>query len=267
MESQCDVAAPCARMLRVGTLAAAAGAPGPRLTTCSVQPRGRSAAQAPPLAMSGICSGIGLPRPFNPRQHPANVDRCRGARFRALPSQDGRRPAKRHRDGALAPLGWGFWAVGVWTLNLPTVAWPQLHSVMESMMHDNMRRMCAGLRTFLLLAIALTVAAHPVARSLPPHVSPNLAQAELQVVICTAHGAVVVDEPLGVPQPTKENPSCSWCAVAGAGALKLAALAPAEFCVFDPLEHQRHRLRIARSILPATFADWPAHAPRGPPRA
>jgi len=155
----------------------------------------------------------------------------------------------------------------VWILNLPTVAWPQLRSSMESMMHDDMRRMCAGLRTFLLLAVALVVAAHAVARSLPPHVSPTLAQAELQVVICTAHGAVVVDEPLGVPQPSKENPSCSWCALAGQAALKLPALAPAEFCVFDPPEHQRHRLRIARSILPATFADWPAHAPRGPPRA
>ena len=81
-----------------------------------------------------------------------------------------------------------------------------------------MRRIGAGVQVFLLLAVALAVAAHPVARSLPPHVSPNLAQAELQVVICTAHGAVVVDEPLGVPQPAKENPSCPWCAVAGAGA-------------------------------------------------
>jgi hypothetical protein len=135
-------------------------------------------------------------------------------------------------------------------------------------MHGNMRRMCAGLRTFLLLAVALAVAAHPIARSLPPaHVSPDLAQAELQVVICTAHGAVVVDEPLRVPQPSKENSSCSWCALAGEAAVKLPALAPAEPCVFDPPEHQRHRVRIAQSVLPSTFADWPAHAPRGPPRA
>jgi hypothetical protein len=131
-----------------------------------------------------------------------------------------------------------------------------------------MRRIGAGVQVFLLLAVAVAVAAHPIARSLPPaHVSPNLAQAELQVVICTAHGAIVVDEPLGVPQPAKESPSCSWCALAGKAAAKLLALAPAELCVFDPSEHQRHRIRIARSILPSTFADWPAHAPRGPPRA
>jgi hypothetical protein len=131
-----------------------------------------------------------------------------------------------------------------------------------------MRRICAGVRLFLLLAVAVAVAAHPVARSLPPaHVSPNLAQAELQIVICTAHGAVVVDEPLGVPQPVKESPSCSWCALAGAAAAKLLTLAPAEPCVFDPLEHQRHRIRIAQSVFASSIADWPAHAPRGPPRA
>jgi hypothetical protein len=129
-----------------------------------------------------------------------------------------------------------------------------------------MRRIGAGVRIFLLLAVALALAASPVARSLPPaHVSP--AQAELQVVICTSHGAVVVDaEPLGIPQPAKENPSCPWCALAGAAATKLLALAPAEPCVFDPPEHQRHRIRIAQSVLASRVADWPAHAPRGPPR-
>jgi len=128
--------------------------------------------------------------------------------------------------------------------------------------------MCAALRSFLLLAVVLTVAAHPLARSLPAtHGSPSLAQAEVQIVICTAHGAVLVDEPLGVPQPSKEDPSCSWCAIAGGASAKLPALAPAALCVFDPPKRQRHRLSIAESILPSSFADWPAHAPRGPPRA
>lgn len=128
--------------------------------------------------------------------------------------------------------------------------------------------MCAALRSFLLLAVAFTVAAHPIARFLPPtHVSPNLAQAELQIVICTAHGAVLADEPLGVPQPSQGDPSCSWCAIAGAASVKLPALAPAALRVFDHPQRQRHRVSIAASILPSTFVDWPAHAPRGPPRA
>jgi hypothetical protein len=128
--------------------------------------------------------------------------------------------------------------------------------------------MRAGLRTFLLLAAVFAVAAHPIARSLAPtHVSSNLAQAELQIVICTAHGAILADEPLGVPQPSKEDPSCSWCAIAGEALVKLPALAPAALRVFDPPQRVQHRLSIAESIQPPTFVDWPAHAPRGPPRA
>lgn len=131
-----------------------------------------------------------------------------------------------------------------------------------------MRRICIGLRTFLLLAAALAVAAHPIVRSLPPmHVSPNLAQAELQIVICTAHGAVLVDEPLGLPQPSKDDPSCSWCALVGEASVKLSALAPSALRAFDPPQSLRHHIFIAESIQPSTFGDWPAHAPRGPPGA
>ncbi|HEU0061713.1 MAG TPA: hypothetical protein VFR19_17655 [Hyphomicrobiaceae bacterium] len=144
----------------------------------------------------------------------------------------------------------------------------QLLFLLISSNHLRMRRMCAGFGTFLLLVLALTVAAQPIVRSLPPtHVSANPALAEVQLVICTAHGAVVVDDPAGVPQPSKEHPSCSWCAIAGEAAAKLPLLAPAEAWVFDRPEHQRNRRPIARSILLLAFADWPAHAPRGPPRA
>jgi hypothetical protein len=154
MESQCDVAAPCARWLQVGTLAAAAlvlqlaaSSPQGMINGASViGPRGgtdrfgtRPKTTAPPgsyssvrrgisatsairwefwddiaaiigqhgyqlaakvyalyfhhhlgasyLQMSGICNDCnGLPRPFNPRQHPADVDCCRGL-------LDGSRPA------------------------------------------------------------------------------------------------------------------------------------------------------------------------------
>lgn len=46
------------------------------------------------LRMSGICNDrSGLPRPFDPRQHPADVDCSRGLPFScSLPCQDGRRP-------------------------------------------------------------------------------------------------------------------------------------------------------------------------------
>jgi hypothetical protein len=131
-----------------------------------------------------------------------------------------------------------------------------------------MRRKCAGLRSFLLLAVALAVAVHPVARSFPSaQAAAHGAQVELQMVICTAHGAVLVDEPLGLPPPGKDAPACAWCAIAGGGAAKLAALLTAELCAFDAFEQPRPRLRLAQSTLPSRFVDWPAHAPRGPPRA
>ena len=131
-----------------------------------------------------------------------------------------------------------------------------------------MRRKCAGLRSFLLLAVALAVAVHPVARAFPlAQASSHVAQVELQVVICTAHGAVIVDEPLGGPPPGKDAPACAWCALAGGGAGRLAALATAELCVVDASEQPQPLLGMAQSTLPSRFVDWPAHAPRGPPRA
>ena len=67
--------------------------------------------------------------------------------------------------------------------------------------------MWAGLRTVLLFAVAIALAAHPMLRSFSlPHFSASPEFAELQIVICTAHGSVLVDEPLGVPRPAKESP-------------------------------------------------------------
>jgi len=64
--------------------------------------------------------------------------------------------------------------------------------------------MCAGLRTVLLLAVALALAAHPLLRSLAmPHLSAGTELGELQVIICTAHGSFAIDEPLGVQAPPK----------------------------------------------------------------
>jgi hypothetical protein len=130
-----------------------------------------------------------------------------------------------------------------------------------------MRRLCAGLQTFLLLAVALALAAHPLLRSFSlPHFAAS-PFAESQIIICTAHGSVVIDEPLGVPGPAKESPSCPWCAVAGGAAGKLAAVSPTEVGLLVPPELLQHRFERAQWNLPHGLADWPAHAPRGPPRA
>ena len=118
-----------------------------------------------------------------------------------------------------------------------------------------------------MLAVALTLAAHPWARSLAlPRSAGEPALTELQVVICTAHGAIVIDEPLGVPQPGKESPSCFWCTIENGLAGKLAALTTTYLGDFDPPQSLKFCLTTFQSILPSAYDDWPAHAPRGPPR-
>src|SRR5262245_56407302 len=132
-----------------------------------------------------------------------------------------------------------------------------------------MRRLCAGSRALFLVAVAFMVAVQPVARSLAalPQFSSNPAIADQQVVICTAHGSVVIDEPLGSPQPAKQHPACPWCAVAACAAGKLPALTSAQLCVLEPRQLLEHRLAVVHAISPTGPADWPAHPPRGPPRA
>ena len=129
-----------------------------------------------------------------------------------------------------------------------------------------MRWMCAQLRTFLLLAVALTVAAHPLVRSLStPHLLANELGAYVQVVICTSHGPVALDDPAGTPQPVKKDAPCPWCAVAGGLAGKLVASAVAQIGVLEPPRLlPRYYAGIQFGLRP-TSADWPAHAPRGPP--
>jgi hypothetical protein len=129
-----------------------------------------------------------------------------------------------------------------------------------------MRWMCAQLRTFLLLAVALMVAAHPLARSLStPHVLANDLGADAQVVICTSHGAVVLDDPAGMPQPGKKDAPCPWCAVAGGLAGKLVAIAAVQIGVLEPPRRLPLDYAGVQFGLRPTSADWPAHAPRGPP--
>jgi len=143
---------------------------------------------------------------------------------------------------------------------------PPLLSRTESTIHECMRRMCAGLRTLLLVAVAFMVAVHPLVRSLATLPQFSSHAADSQVVICTAHGTIVIDEPLGIPQPAKQNPSCPWCAIAGGAAGKLPALTSEQLCVFEPRQLE-HPFAVARSISPSGPADWPAHPPRGPPLA
>src|SRR5215468_5597033 len=128
-----------------------------------------------------------------------------------------------------------------------------------------MRRLRAGLRTVLLLAVALMVAAHPLARSLSlSHFSTNPALADLQVVICTAHGSVVIDEPLGGPQPTKEDPSCRWCAIGAGGALP--ALSTVQLGVLEPPRLLQDRIAASQPIFLSFLTDRLANTPRAPPR-
>ena len=130
----------------------------------------------------------------------------------------------------------------------------------------HMRRRCAGLRTLLLLVICLTVAAHPLARSLAAiHASPPAPAIELQVVICTSHGPLVIDAPAEYPQPVKDSPSCLWCAVAGGSALKLPAFTTTLFGEDLPPLLASHRLPETQSKVALTPLDWPPGAPRGPP--
>jgi hypothetical protein len=128
-----------------------------------------------------------------------------------------------------------------------------------------MRWRCAGLRTFLLLVISLTVAAHPLVRALALVHAADLAAVTEPVVICTSHGPVVIDEPAGAPQPGKDSPACPWCAVGGGSAGKLPALATGH--VGHCERPWRRQLVIAALVSVATSAraDWPAHTPRAPP--
>jgi len=128
-----------------------------------------------------------------------------------------------------------------------------------------MRRRCAGLQTFLLLVISLTVAAHPLVRALTLVHAASLSAAAEAVVICTSHGPVVVDEPTGAPQPGKESPACPWCAIGGGSAGKLPALASGQIEDFELPRRRQPLLAALPTDAPSATADWPAHAPRGPP--
>ena len=129
-----------------------------------------------------------------------------------------------------------------------------------------MRWMCAQVRTFLLLAVALTVAAHPWARSLStPHLLANELGADAQVVICTSHGPVVLDDPAGMPQPVKKDAPCLWCVVEGGLAGKLVAVAAVQIGTLEPPQLLPRNYAGAQFGLRPTPANWPAHAPRGPP--
>jgi hypothetical protein len=127
-----------------------------------------------------------------------------------------------------------------------------------------MRRWRRALQTVVLLVISLTVAAHPLVRALARAHAPSITAAAETIVICTSYGAVVIDEPMGTPQPGKESPSCPWCAVAGGPAGKLPALATGQIghCEGSLL---RRPLLAARLNAPLAPGAWPAHPPRGPP--
>src|SRR5262245_30431865 len=129
-----------------------------------------------------------------------------------------------------------------------------------------MRLMCARWRTFLLLAVAVSVAAHPFGRPLSvAQLLNHSASAEVQAVICTSHGAVVIDEPLDAPQPSKQASPCLWCAVGTDCWKKLTAGAAVELGLLVPARRLQLRGPAVSSVLPTAVVDWPAHPARGPP--
>jgi hypothetical protein len=128
-----------------------------------------------------------------------------------------------------------------------------------------MRRRCAALRTFLLLVISLTVAAHPLVRALALVHAASLAPAAEPVVICTSHGPVVIDEPAGSPQPRNDSPACPWCAIGGGSAGKLPVLATGYIGHFELPWRRQQLIAALVSVATSARADWPAHAPRAPP--
>ena len=118
----------------------------------------------------------------------------------------------------------------------------------------------------MLLAVAVSVAAHPFARPLSiAQLLNHPASAEVPVVICTSHGAVVVDEPLDAPQPWKEALLCLWCAVGTNCGETLTAVAAVELGVLAPARRLALRVPAASSVLPRAVVDWPARSARGPP--
>ena len=129
-----------------------------------------------------------------------------------------------------------------------------------------MQRMCAQLRALLRLAVALMVAAHPLARSLSAsHLLVTELSPDVQVVICTSHGPVVLDDPSGMPEPAKKDATCPWCAIKGGVAGKLVAVAAVQIGTLEPPRLLPRDYAGAQFGLRPTSADWPAHAPRGPP--
>lgn len=115
--------------------------------------------------------------------------------------------------------------------------------------------------------ISLTVASHPLARSIAQAYPSKLTPAvELQIVICTTHGPVVIDEPAGTPPAGKDNPSCPWCAVAGGSAAKSPfALTTTPVAQLERPRRAGERVAACRAKLASAAIDWAAHAPRGLP--
>jgi hypothetical protein len=78
-----------------------------------------------------------------------------------------------------------------------------------------------------------------------PDVAPQTAEVSgLQAVSERwSHGAVVLDDPAGMPQPGKKDAPCPWCAIAGGLAGKLVASAAVQIGVLETNPASAARLR------------------------
>jgi hypothetical protein len=132
-------------------------------------------------------------------------------------------------------------------------------------------RQCNGqLRAFLLLGLALLLAAQPLARarSFTPSSATGMLLEDVQLAICSAHGVMALGpDGLPTPAPDPENPACAWCALSAGQGLQLPWIAAVPIGVLTP-PRRLHAAMAASApcLLPPRRASV-ACSPRAPPGA
>jgi hypothetical protein len=130
---------------------------------------------------------------------------------------------------------------------------------------------CNGqLRAFLLLGLALLVAAQPLvrARSLTSSSATDMLLEDVQLTICSAHGVMALGpDGLPTPAPNPENPACAWCALSASHVPQLPWIAAVPIGVLTP-PRRLHAAMAANAPcpLPPRRASI-ACSPRAPPGA
>jgi hypothetical protein len=132
-------------------------------------------------------------------------------------------------------------------------------------------RWCNGqLRAFLLLGLALLVAAQPLlrARSLTPSSATGLLLEDVQLTICSAHGMMALGpDGLPSPAPDPENPACPWCALSAGQGPQLPWIAAVPIGVLTPPRRLHAAMAANAPSPPPPRRASIACSPRAPPGA